>query len=93
MSDDQTPAADAAKATKKEKMVRVKVLRDVMAGGEIRLPGTVLEVSETEAKELCDVTFRGYHPFYGMMPEIGALMGDVPNPLQRKQIARAVRVA
>lgn len=78
---------------KEAKTVKIKVLRDCIVDEQIRLPGTVIMASESEAKELCDIKYRGYHPFYGTMPEIGPLMGDAPNPLGRKEIVRAVRVA
>jgi hypothetical protein len=101
MSEATTPAAEAAKPVK---MVKIKALRDVQVNRgtkdeRIVLPGTICMVTEEEAKDLCDTKFRGYHPFYGNMPEIGPLMGigvdgaPLPNPLDRKMIARAVRVA
>jgi hypothetical protein len=55
--------------------------------------GNTVMVSEEEAKELCDRKWNGFHPFYGTMPEIGPLMEGAPNPLERRKIARAVRVA
>lgn len=90
---DQAPDQDAAAEAAPVKMVRIKVLRDCMASGEIRLPGTIVEVTEKEAQTLCDTKYKGYHPFYGTMPEIGPLMGDIPNPLGRRELVRAVRVA
>lgn len=87
-----TPTAPAAQAATAKK-VKIKLLRDAMIGKNIELAGTVHVVDEATAKELCDKKFPGYHPFYGTMPEIGPLMGDVPNPLVRKEIVRAVRVA
>lgn len=89
MSKDQKDAAAQA-ASKK---IKIKVLRDCMVDGQIRLPGTVLEASEEEAAMLCDTKFTGYHPFYGTMPEIGPLMDGLPNPLERRELVRAVRVA
>lgn len=100
MSEPKETAAPAAK-----KLVKIKILRDCAVGtifnedgsikvaGQVKLPGTICEVTEKEAAELCDTYYHGYHPFYGTMPEIGPLLGDVPNPLVRKKIARAARVA
>ena len=87
MSEDQ-----AAKAAKPVKMVKIKLLRDAIIddAGNIALAGTACEVPEHIAKNLCDTNYSGYHPFYGNMPEIGPRWGDVPNPLARKQIVRAV---
>ncbi len=84
------PVKDAAIAAKN---IKIKILRDCKIDGQIRLPGHELLVSEADAKEFCDKTFPGYHPFYGHMPEIGGLMGDMANPLDRKKITRAVRIA
>lgn len=108
---DQTQTAPAATAAKAEKKVKIKILRDCIVGtvlnedgsikklGDVKLPGTICEAPEWEAKMLCDTVFLGHHPFYGTMPEIGPLMGvddngkPLPNPLARKQIRRAIRVA
>jgi hypothetical protein len=91
-----TPAADAAKVqTVKapEKKVKIKLLRDAIVNGSTLRAGAIVETDEKTAAELCDRGLPGYHPFYGTMPEIGPLMGDSPNPLERKKIFRAMRVA
>lgn len=71
--------------------VKIQIVRASLIGEVIHEPGQIVEVSEAVATELCDKTFQGYHPFYGHMPEIGPLLEA--NPLQRKQIVKAVRVA
>lgn len=56
-------------------------------------PGREALLTEAEAVEFCDTKWTGYHPFYGYMPEFGPLLENQPNPLARKQIVRAERVA
>jgi hypothetical protein len=72
------------------KKTKIKLLADAMIDGELRGPGYVAEVSDEVAKELCDRTFDGYHPFYGTKPEIGPLMAS--DPLARQKLVRAVRI-
>lgn len=80
-----------------ERTVKVKCIRefDIVEGKKTRTvrPNEIVLLTESEAKNFCDRKFAGYHPFYGYMPEIGPLMEDSANPLQRKKIARAERVA
>lgn len=77
--------------------VKVKALREfeipVGKGFKMVKAGEVVLLSEDEAKEFCDKVFAGYIPAYGYMPEIGPLLEGQPNPLERKQIVRAERVA
>jgi hypothetical protein len=85
------------------KTVKIKTLRAINVGTALEPmivePGQIIKVTEAQAKEFCDRKFAGYHPFYGYMPEIGPLMGDdvdgkpIPNPMERKKLARAVRIA
>lgn len=90
---DKTDKTDKneAKAEVKEKKVKIKALRDcARMNGEIISAGQVVFVTEEEAKILCDTKFKGYHPFYGHMPQIGPLMES--NPLERKELVRAQRL-
>lgn len=92
-------AAGASETKKPEKKVKIRVLRDCMVGDMIYTPGTIVEATESQAAELCDKGFDGYQPYYGYAPEIGPLMGvdskgqAIPNPLERRKIYRAERVA
>lgn len=76
-----------------ERTIKVKAVREFEIDKKLVKVGQEVLVNESEAVEFCDTKFSGYHPFYGYMPEIGPLLEDAPNPLQRKQIVRAVRVA
>lgn len=76
-----------------ERTIKVKAIREFEIDKKLIKPGQEVLLSEEEAVEFCDRVFSGYHPFYGYMPEIGPLMEGGPNPLERKQLVRAVRVA
>ena len=75
-----------------QKKVKIKLVRDASINGEVFKPGTVHEVDEATAKELCDRKIPGYMPFYGHKPEVEVLHpnGDV---LARQELVRAVRVS
>lgn len=88
-----------APAPAREANVKIKLLRACYINGQIVQPGQTVMVTKEEAAEFCDRSFKGYNPFYGYAPEIGGLMGEdemgkpLPNPLDRKTIVRATRVA
>ncbi len=93
---EQTPTTEAAPAPVVQAKVKIKTLRDICVpslGDAIIKPNEVVEVTEAEAKEFCDRKFDAYSPFYGTKPEIGPLSEGGPDPLARKIITRAVRVA
>lgn len=75
-----------------KRTVKCRVLREFEIDKQLQRVGSIVMLTEDEAKEFCDRKFAGYHPFYGYMPEIGPLM-EGENPLQRKEIVRAERVA
>lgn len=78
---------------KKAKKVKIKAIRSIQVGGHIHEPGSIVEVTEDEAKEFCDRKFAGYMPFYGTKPESNAMLNEgAPDPLATKQIVRAKRV-
>ena len=88
-----TPAATDVVVVKK---VKIKALRDIAVpslDNAIILKDQVVEVTEAEAKEYCDRKFDAYSPFYGTKPEIGPLAESGADPLARRVITRAVRVA
>lgn len=84
---------------KTKSKVKIKLLRECMIDKQIRPVGSVHMVDEEVAKEFCDRKVSGYPPYYGYMPEIGPLMGEdetgkaLPNPLEKRSIVRAIRVA
>lgn len=91
--------AESKKANEGPRNTKIKLLRECLIDGMIQPVGMECQVTEAVAKEFCDRKIRGYHPFYGYMPEIGPLMDEVmsgqptvPNMLDRRQIVRAVRV-
>ncbi len=86
--DAQTPVAAVAA----KQMVKIRTIRECLIGDKIVPGNTEVMATEEEAAEYCDKKFQGYHPFYGHMPEIGPLMGNVSNPLERRDLVRAVRV-
>lgn len=75
------------------KMAKLRVLRDVIIAGQIRKPGDVVECTEEEAQAVLGLKHKAYHPCYGYLPEIGPLMEGGANPLARKELVRAERVA
>lgn len=89
--DQQGPPVEA-KAAPKSKKVKIKLQRDCLIEGNIQKAGSVLMVSEDDAKEFCDRHFDGYIPAYGTLPEMLREPGQ-PGPLDRQKITRAVRVA
>lgn len=83
--------------TTEEKNVKIKLMRECLIDGEVCKVGTIHTVEESVAAEFCR-SMKGYPPFYGYAPEIGPLMGNdengkpIPNPMEAKQIVRAIRV-
>lgn len=97
---EQTKAAaqDTVQAAAPTK-VMIKLLRDAQVGpNNIQKAGWSGPVDKETADELCDKSFDGYIPAYGTLPEIGPLtahvpgMENMPNPLARHMITRAVRI-
>lgn len=76
----------------REKRVKIKLLRDCLVGKEIIKAGNVVMATEAEAAEFCDKVITGYPQYYGYRPELLLEPGQV-DPLARKDIVRAVRVA
>lgn len=77
-------------APKTTKMVKVRAIRDFRHGPglererKVAIPGQEVEVTEEEAKNLCDKTYEGSHAFYGERQQ---------SEVQRHVIRRAERVA
>ncbi len=82
------PTQAEAKAQKK---VKIKLLQDCIIGKDIKLKGTIVDVEESRAKELCDKKYPGYPPFYGYKPSFDGLLDH--DPLATKKIVKAIRVA
>lgn len=95
----ETTTETPKEEVKAKAKVKIKLLRECLVGKNICRVGSVHTVDEEIAKEFCDRKIPGYMPFYGYMPEIGPLMGEdetgkpFPNPLERKTVVRAIRVA
>lgn len=74
------------------RLVKIRALLPIMPSGQVKgqeqivAPGTVLEVTEEDAKEFCDRIFVGNYGMSGMFPEQQA-------ELTRHRIKRAERVA
>jgi hypothetical protein len=85
-------AAVAQEEEKKEKKVKIKLLRDCMIGEQIEPANSIHMVSEARAKELCDKSFPAYEPYYGNKPGIVGIEGQA-DVLARQKIVRAVRIA
>lgn len=99
MGEETTQPPAEAKTEKPAGKVRIKLLRRCLINKRLCEKGTEHMVSEDIAKELCDRKVAGYHPVYGYLPEVGPLMTEeysgqpaMNNPMDRKQIVRAVRV-
>lgn len=81
---DTAPAKDLAK-TAPTQLVKVKAVRPIRdAKNDIVNPGGIAEVTQEQAKELCDHPFKGSYAFFGERVE---------EEVERHQIRRAVRVA
>lgn len=77
-----TPNKREKKSTMAEKMVRIKLLHPCTVGGEIYEPGTVLEVPESEANQLCKHR-EGHFKFSGERPD---------SEVERHNMTRAEKV-
>lgn len=75
------------------RIVKIRALREIEIDKKLILAGKEVLVTEDEATEFCDRSFDGYIPCYGYLPEMGPLLEGGNNPLDRKKIVRAVRVA
>lgn len=80
----ESPTTDA-KLVKPQSKTKIRLLRDADINGETRREGTVVEVDEERAKELCDRVFTGPPQFRGEREE------NDPSTKPSK-ITRAVRV-
>jgi hypothetical protein len=85
----ETAAAEEAAAPKN---IKILLRRDARVNGKICKAGTTHMVDAEQAEMLCK-EMPGYYPFYGHMPEVGPLLGGLPNPLAVNKFSRATRVA
>lgn len=83
---------EPAKEMKKEKKVKIELIRPCIIEGQIQNTGQFL-VSEDEAKEFCDRKFKGPTQYYGTRENVDPLTGQPEPSVKAVEIVRAKRIS